>query len=265
MARLTIDRVYDLRTENPPVLVDPNSDHPNWHYLALARRTDDIDIVYPPLYPVFQVIQTLETVGSGTGFDEYRSWLKKGDYGTRGPFGRLAQPLRLLQHLTPKSGQKLDEAHQKAHDRPGVFLSYRWTDIHEDCKQRHKWIEALVDELDRAGYLAWWDHEQLPEPGSRVRYRRGLLEELLADGIRQTRFVVALATPTYAATGTWSAKEWGAARDRIAPSEGRAVRLLVVDLNGDLTRLGKDISVIQPADQTSCAVGRTIAEEIKQY
>jgi hypothetical protein len=159
----------------------------------------------------------------------------------------------------------MDEVHQKAHDRPGVFLSYRWTDIHEDRKQRRKWIEALVDELDRAGYLAWWDHEQLPEPGSRVSYRHGLLEELLADGIRQTRFVVALATPTYAATGTWSAREWEAARHRIAPSEGRAVRLLVVDLNGNLARLGKDLRVIQPADQDARAVGKTIAEEIKQY
>lgn len=264
MARLTIDRVYDLSSEMPPVPVDPNSDHENWQYLALARRTDDIDLVYPPLYPVFHVIQNLKTVGTGTGFDEYRSWLTKGEFGTRGPFGRLARPLRLLQHLTPESGRHLDEAHQKAHHRAGVFLSYRWADIHKDSKQRRKWIEALVDELDRAGYLAWWDHEQLPEPGSRVRYRSGLLEELLTDGIRQTRCVVALATPTYAALGSWSAKEWMAARDRIVPSEGRAVRVMAVDLDGDLSRLGDDIVVIQPARQTARGVGRAIVEELER-
>lgn len=105
-----------------------------------------------------------------------------------------------------------------------VFVSWK----HEQTRQRLPEIRALVQALAAAGVDCWWDKQALP-PGkarSSLLDDQDLLRVVLDQGLRRSKYVLALGSPEYLGPSTlhpgenWTEREWSSAPRRLFWAQG---------------------------------------------
>ena len=105
--------------------------------------------------------------------------------------------------------------------RATVFVSWKHADMKGRKREnvtRRRWVMAFVRALTRHDVAVWLDDLALPDYMPRTRDDE-LLDLLLKQGLRQSRFVVAVATHGYATKScssreNWTKKEWQSKRRR---------------------------------------------------
>ena len=109
--------------------------------------------------------------------------------------------------------------------RRAVFVSWKHADTkgraraHYDRRRR---VREFVDRLTRRGVAVWLDERALPDYHPRTADDR-LLELLLAQGLTQSRLVIAVATPHYGSRSEGSGENWTLREWRSKAKRSRAV------------------------------------------
>ena len=257
--------------DEPGVLdegVHPASD--SWSIVVIGEEDPPdpkpLQVTYPMLYNMFGVLHRLEFVtGRGqTNLHGYLEYVESGEYLSAaqkmaqrdgqpvrnpGPYARFGQLFQTLRQLEPAAADVMDAAHTRAVQGRRVFFSYKWEDVERFAgasgQTRTDWIRELDRRLDEAGYSSWLDHHQILDSGGMT----GLLEEVLADAVRQSVVFVALLSDHYG-TG-WTLREWNLASTQLSDDIRRDKMLpIVLDCGGDPMRLGlstSDMVAVGPA------------------
>lgn len=235
---------------------------------------DPLTTTYPALYNAYGVMSRLQ-FRTKHGTKDLRTRLKaienssEAFWGQAGPYGRLAQSFQRLRKLTDRAANAMDDLHKRAVLGRRVFFSYRWADTEQlaanEGKTRKQWIRELNRALDEKELVPWLDHHQLAPEGPDT----GLLEELLSDAVRQATLFVALVTPAYGLSGSWSATEWTYAGNLQTRRTGgtdfkNPVRRVALDLGGDLANLedGIPFDVVSIPDQRICTIAEAITAHV---
>jgi hypothetical protein len=275
MACLKVEDVYDRMT-GCPVKVSRHSDGFG-RYLAVGTPGRAID-TYPPLYNVFDVLLNSEFEGQVKDLSKYQAWLDQGEFGTRGPYYRLAQHFRTLRQFNRASGQRLRKKHQLAVEGRRTFISYKTSDLRDRSVRAAGnvagWPKLLVDSLEKAGILNWWDGQQMLGKSSAWDKQADLIGALLDDGVKQATWFVALGTDGYGSAGVsgrrWTLEEWEAAGLEAAnPCRRCKLQRLLIEFGGNniSSRLpGRaDFTVPVAADVGAEDLSVVIAEVINSH
>ena len=275
MGRLELEDVYD-RMEGCPVEVSRHSDGFG-RYLAVAKPGRVID-TYPPLYNVFDVLMDAEFEGRVKDLRKYKVWLDQGDFGAEGPYYRLAQHFRTLRQFTPTAGKRLREKHRIAVDGRRVFISYKAADFRDRgvaaADDEGGWLKLLVDSLEKADVLSWWDRQQMLGRFSTWDQQADLIGALLDDGVQQATWFVALGTDGYGSAGyagrRWTLEEWEAAGIEVDNTRRRAkLRRLLIEFGGsrisELLPGDADVTIRVAADVSAEDLASVVAEVINSH
>ena len=275
MARLELEDVYD-RMEGCPVIVSIHADGFG-RYLAVATPGRAID-TYPPLYNVYDVLIDAEFKGQVPDLHKYKAWLDQGDFGTEGPYYRLAQHFRTLRQLNPITGKRLREKHRIAVKGRRVFISYKAGDFRDRrvtaLEDKGDWLKQFVVSLEKAHILSWWDRQQMRGRFSTWDQQTDLIGALLDDGVQQATWFVALGTGRYGSAGTsgrrWTLEEWEAAGIEVNnPRRRSKLRRLLVEFGEEKIseRLPGNADVTQQvaAKADAVDVASVVAEVINGY
>jgi hypothetical protein len=158
------------------------------------------------------------------------------------PYKHVPLYLQNLSPLAPGSEQVLETlARQIKHGRT-LFLSYA-------RKESGDYAASLIEELRGKDFAPWLDLTFVPQD---AQYRDPLLEQILDDGLRQSRVLVALTGPDYR-NRQWTNTEWSRARQWA--DKGR-LRILQVPVGGEL--MDPTLPMIKASDdpaKTAEAIG----------
>ncbi len=238
----------------------------SWSIVTIGQKDpvepEPLQVTYPMLYNIFGILHRLEFITDRgvTDLQAYLEFVERGQYlnatqlrardegrpvRNPGPYARFGQVFQTLRKLTPAAGATMNAAHTRAVQGRRVFLSYKWEDVERFAaavgQTRADWLRELERRLDEAGYSSWLDHHQIPD-GADIA---GLLDEVLADAVRQSVVFVALLSDHYG-TG-WTLEEWNLARAQLRDENRRdSIVPIVLDCGGDPRRLGWEPSDTVP-------------------
>lgn len=188
--------------------------HYRWVAMADRRRSE-----YLPINNAFHALMEVEFVNQRCqrrqiprrpepGFDPWH------------PYKHVPLYLQNLSRLAPGSEPVLETLARQIKHRRMIFLSYA-------RKESGNYAADLIAALRREDFAPWLDLTFVPQS---ELYDGSLLEQILDDGLRQSRMLVALTGPDYRKR-RWTTKEWSLARKWA--DEGR-LRILQVPVGGEL-------------------------------
>ena len=136
------------------------------------------------------------------------------------------------------------------------------------------WLKLLVDSLEKADVLSWWDRQQMRGRCSTWDQQADLIGALLDDGVKQATWFVALGTDGYGSAGhsgrRWTREEWEAAGIEVDNTHRRGkLRRLLIEFGGNRVsaRLpgNADVTRRVAADAGAEDVAAVVAEVINSY
>ncbi len=225
IARLQVAQVADRQTPAGLTAPIPPDFDPRWRYVVLAQPPPASR--YYPLNNAYQTLLALTFVGRAPTLRDCPHCQRLVTEQKR-LYAGLPAHLQTVRHLTPGAGTALEAFARAVAEGQIVFLSYRRAEAAPLAM-------ALVERLTGQGVACWWDHWMLPGRVARgdTRIDNDLLSAVLADGLRQSTWAVALVTPTFHRS-RWTAREWTlAGEERDNPRRARPLRRIEVLLGGE--------------------------------
>ena len=234
IARLQVDRLVDQRAPGA-VKVDIPQPSALWRYVVLADREHSR---YYPLNNAYSTLLSLAFAGGAAGLRDCPHCERLVSAG-QGLYAGLPAHLQTVRQLAPGAETALEDFARAVAGGQVVFLSYRRSEAGPLAM-------ALVERLTAQGVACWWDHRMMPGRVARgqVQVDKALLAAVLADGLRQSTWVVALATPTYPCS-RWTVEEWQRSGEEMRNlRRTRPLRRAVVLLGGEP---GSQADLVLPA------------------
>jgi hypothetical protein len=225
IARLQVAQVVDRQTPAGLTAPIPPDFDPRWRYVALAQPPPASR--YYPLNNAYQTLLALTFVGRAPTLRDCPHCQQLVAEQKR-LYAGLPAHLQTVRHLTPGAGAALEAFARAVAEGQIVFLSYRRAEA-------APLATTLMEHLTDQGVACWWDHWMLPGRVARgdTRIDNDLLSAVLADGLRQSTWAVALVTPLFHRS-RWTAQEWTlAGEERDNPRRTRPLRRIEVLLGGE--------------------------------
>jgi len=246
IARLQVDCVVDQRAPGT-IKVDIPQSSALWRYVVLAGREQSR---YYPLNNAYPTLRSLTFAGAAPGLRDCPHCERLAAQG-RELYAGLPAHLQTVRQLAPGAELLMEDFARAVAGGQVVFLSYRRSEA-------GPLAVALVERLTAQGVACWWDHRMIPESVARGQFHvdKALLEAALDDGLRQSTWLVALVTPTYA-SGEWTAREWRWAGEELGNlRRARPLRRAEVLLGG---RASGQADLVLPAGSADCLATQLLA------
>jgi hypothetical protein len=239
IARLQVAQVVDQRSPGG-AKVDIPQPSALWRYVVLADRDHSR---YYPLNNAYPTLLSLTFAGGAPGLHNCPHCDRLVAAG-KGLYAGLPAHLQTVRQLARGAETRLEAFAHAVAEGQVVFLSYRWVEA-------APLAIALVERLTGQGVVCWWDHWMMPGRVTRgdIHVDEALLSAALADGLRQSTWVVALVTPTYHCS-RWTAQEWQRAGEELNnPRRARQLRRAEVLLGGETSGQADLVLPAADADQ----------------
>jgi hypothetical protein len=210
IARLIVSSVQPGTKQPRPVRPQ------DYRWVAEADRRQSY---YLPINNAFHALTQVKFVNQRD--KERKIPPRRARFDPKHPYKHVPLYLQNLSRLAPGSEQVLETLAGRIKRGRTLFLSYAREESRV-CAAR------LVAALRRQDFAPWLDLTFVPQD---ERYRDPLLEQILDDGLRQSRVLVALTGPAYRER-RWTNTEWSLARQWA--DKGRLLILQVPVVGGEL-------------------------------
>lgn len=217
IARLLVTSVGEGSGKPPGERVRPD-DYP---YVATADRALSR---YLPVNNALYALSEVTFTGSRGRWQIPRRPSKT--FRPENPYSHIPMYLQNVLQLAPGSEQILRTFARQIERRRTLFLSY----ARDERRSARQYAEALAEALRDQGFAPWHDMTFVPQLQPTETYRVALLDQILNDGLRQARIMVALTGPVYRGR-LWTRREWSLAR---ACADEGSLRIVQVPVGGEV-------------------------------
>ena len=222
IARLLVNKVFDKTKDTDVQIPEPSEKYGIYGILA-----DKSQSKYFPLNNAYQMLLSLTFVGKSTTLSNCPHCEKLVKEG-KGLYAGIPAHLQTIRQLSQSSAGIIKAFAHAVDNTQVVFISYRTNEAKDKATK-------LAESLTAKNFSCWYDNWMIPEliEKRKIWITPNILSSVLADGLRQATYFIALVTSNYHNEGTWTEREWESALvERKNMQRRHPFKLVEVLING---------------------------------